>query len=76
MVEYRQEKTTDSSTRILWKSYKQSHLVTTQEELGEGNYEFGLRNIFVHTSKWFLTCRKISRHGANGFISPPKKDVL
>jgi hypothetical protein len=28
-----------------------SHLVVNQEKLGEGNYEFGLQSIFVHTSK-------------------------
>jgi hypothetical protein len=35
----------------LWKSYQQSHLVAKQEEPGEGNDEFGLQSIFVHTSK-------------------------
>jgi hypothetical protein len=34
------------------------------------------RSIFVQTSKGYLTCRKILRHGANGFTSPPKEDVL
>jgi hypothetical protein len=29
-------------------------LVAKQEELGKGNYEFGLWGIFVHTSKWFF----------------------
>jgi hypothetical protein len=28
-----------------------SHLVANQDELCEGNDEFGLQNIFVHTSK-------------------------
>jgi hypothetical protein len=40
------------------------------------NYEFSLRSIFVHTSKWFFTCRKILRHEADGFASPPKDGVL
>jgi hypothetical protein len=35
-----------------------SHLVANQEELGEENYEFSLRSIFVHTSKWFLNALK------------------
>jgi hypothetical protein len=34
-----------------------SHIVSNQEELGERN-EFGLRNIFVHTSKLFLRAVK------------------
>jgi hypothetical protein len=43
MVEsYRQGKTADSSTRALWQSYQQCHLVTKQEELDERNDEFGL----------------------------------
>jgi hypothetical protein len=35
-----------------------------------------LRNIFVHTSNESLTCRKILRHGTDGFSSPPKEGVL
>jgi hypothetical protein len=42
--------TPDSSTRALW----QSHLVAKQEDLCEGNYEFGLRNIFVILRSDFL----------------------
>jgi hypothetical protein len=34
------------------------------------------RNIFVHISKGFLTCRKILQHGADGFTSPPKEGAL
>jgi hypothetical protein len=41
--------TPDSSTRALWLSYQQSHLLANKEELGEGNNEFNLRSIFVHT---------------------------
>jgi hypothetical protein len=33
----------DSSTRGLWLSYQQSFLVAKEEELGEENYEFGLK---------------------------------
>jgi hypothetical protein len=32
-----------------------SHLIAKQEELGEGNDEFGLKNIFLRTSKRILT---------------------
>jgi hypothetical protein len=56
-------------------NYTNSHLVANQEELGEENYEFSLRSIFVHTSKGFLTCRKMLR-GASGFISPLTEGVL
>jgi hypothetical protein len=38
---YTEEKS-DSSTRALWQSYKQSHLVANQEEHEEGNYDFFL----------------------------------
>jgi hypothetical protein len=33
---------TDLSTRALWQSYQQNLLVAKQDELGEGNDEFGL----------------------------------
>jgi hypothetical protein len=35
-----------------------------------------LRSIFVHTCRWFITCRKILQHGNGGFISSPKEGVL
>jgi hypothetical protein len=57
MVTISTVKTPDSSTAALWETYQQSHLVANQEE-------FGLRNIFVHTSKWYFTCCKLLRHGA------------
>jgi hypothetical protein len=43
--------TPDLSTRALWKFYQQSHLIVNQEELGEISDGFGLRSIFVDTSK-------------------------
>jgi hypothetical protein len=52
------------------------HLVAKQEELSEVNDEFGLRNIFVHTSKWYLAYHKILRHRANAFTSRLKEGVL
>jgi hypothetical protein len=52
-----------------------SHLATKQEDLAK-EMNLALRGVFVHTSKGFLTCRKVLWHGANGFTSPPKKDVL
>jgi hypothetical protein len=75
---YRQGRTPDSSTRAFWQSYQQSNPVAKQEELDEGNDEFGLAKqpIFVHTSKEFLICRMILRHGADGFTSVPKGSVL
>jgi hypothetical protein len=74
---YRQGKTLASLTRALWQPYQQSHLVPNQEKLGEENYQFSLRNVFVHTYfEVFFACRKILRHRADGFTSPPKKGVL
>jgi hypothetical protein len=55
------------------------HLICSskREELAkEINMNLALRSTFVHTSKDSLTCCKILRHGAFGFISPPKEGVL
>jgi hypothetical protein len=49
----------DLSTRGLWQSCQQSHLIANQEELGEANNELGRQNIFVHNLKWFSVCLKI-----------------
>jgi hypothetical protein len=35
-------KTPDTSTRALWQSYQQSHLVADLEKLDEGNDKIGL----------------------------------
>jgi hypothetical protein len=35
-----------------------------------------LGSVFVNTSKGYLTCCKILLHGADGFTSPPKENVL
>jgi hypothetical protein len=35
-----------------------------------------LQSLFVHTCKWFFTCHKILRHGADSFTSPPKEGML
>jgi hypothetical protein len=43
---------------------------------GEGNYECCLPKYLLHTSKDYLTWRKILWHGAGGFISPSKEGVL
>jgi len=69
---YREGKTPDSSTRTNWQSYKQSHLVAKQEELAREVMNLAAQSIFLYTSKGFLTCRKILRHGTDGFIYPPK----
>jgi hypothetical protein len=37
------------SIRALRQFYQQSQLAENEEELGEGNDEYGLRNVFVHT---------------------------
>jgi hypothetical protein len=64
-------KTPDSSTRALWQSPSSKAGWT-----GEGNNKFCLTKHLSHTSKGSLTCRKILRHGTEGFTSPPKEDVL
>jgi hypothetical protein len=60
------------STRALWQSYKHNHLVAKQERLAKEC----LTKYLFHTSKSSLTCRKILRHGAPDFSSPPKEVVL
>jgi hypothetical protein len=35
-----------------------------------------LRSISVHTSKWFLTCRKVFRYRVDDFTSPPQESFL
>jgi hypothetical protein len=53
-----------------------SHLVAKQEELAKKIINFAFAKYLFHTSKRSLTCRKILRHGADGFTSPPKEGVL
>jgi hypothetical protein len=46
------------------------------EELAKEIMNSVLRSTFVHTSKGFLTCQEILRHGVNGITYPPKQGVL
>jgi hypothetical protein len=69
-------KTPDSSTRTLWQSYKQRHLIAKQEELEKGNCESCLTEYLFHTPKGSLTCRKTLLHGPDGFTSPRKGGEL
>jgi hypothetical protein len=64
-----------SSTRALWQSYQDIHLVAKQEELAKRNDQFCLTKCHSHTSKGSLGCRKILRHGADSFTSSPKEGV-
>jgi hypothetical protein len=48
-----------ASTWALWQVWHQRQISGNQVELGLRNYVFGLRSIFVHTSKGFLTCSRI-----------------
>jgi hypothetical protein len=43
---------------------------------GGGNYEFGVRSIFVHCSKSFLLAVKFLRNGADSFTSPPIEGMM
>jgi hypothetical protein len=69
-----QRKSFDSSTRVLWKSYRQSHLVARSRN-GRKKSEYCLVKIF-RTCKWFFTCRKIFRRVESGVTSSPKEDSL
>jgi hypothetical protein len=68
---YRQEKTPDSSTRVRWQSYQQSHIAENREELTKEMMNLALRSIFIHTPQESLTCCKIL-HRSDGFASPSK----
>jgi hypothetical protein len=70
------EKTSDSSTRALWQSYKQSHLEAEQEDLAKERKSFALQSNSFILRRVFLTCRKGFLNGASGFTSPPKECVL
>jgi hypothetical protein len=66
---------TESSTRALCSDCS-SHLVAKREETKrEIAAEFCLIASLSYL-KGSLTCRKILRHGADGFTSPPRKVVL
>jgi hypothetical protein len=52
-----------------------SHLAANQEEPAKEIMNFALGSLF-HTWKGSLTCRKILRHGADGFTSPSNEGVL
>jgi hypothetical protein len=60
----------------LWKSYLLYHLVAKLDALVKEIMNFCLTKYFFHTSKGTLTCRKILRHGADGFIFPPNEGML
>jgi hypothetical protein len=53
-----------------------SHLVANHEELREENYEFVFMKYLCSYFEGIFTCRKILRHGADDFNSPPKEGVL
>jgi hypothetical protein len=50
-----------------------SHLVAKQEELAKKMIHFAFAKYLFHTSNGSLTCRKILRHGADGFIPLRRK---
>jgi hypothetical protein len=66
---------TDLSTRAVWQSCQQSHLVAKQEEFTKEFMNLAYDRHLFHISKGFSTCRKIL-HGADGFTSPPKEGLL
>jgi hypothetical protein len=60
----------------LWQSYQHIYLVAKQEELAKKIINLALQIIFVHTSKGYLTCCKMLRHGADCFTSSRNEGVL
>jgi hypothetical protein len=47
-----------------------------QEERAKEMVNLASRSLFIHTCKWYFTCRKILWHGSSGFTSPRKEGVL
>jgi hypothetical protein len=62
----------DSSTRALWQQPVKMCSSKEGENWREMS-EFCLRGISFRTLPGYLTCRKILRHGTDGFTSPPKE---
>jgi hypothetical protein len=57
-------------------SNQQRQLVTKQEKLGKTCLLILQAKYLCHTPQGSLTCRKLERHGADSFTSPPKEVVL
>jgi hypothetical protein len=66
---------TDSSTRALWKSYQQRHLIANRKN-GQKKWEFNLAKYFCSFLQVIFTCCKLLWHGASGVTSPPKEGML
>jgi hypothetical protein len=67
--------TSNSSTSILI-NHQQRHFVVNHENLARNDREFCLRSICFRKSRVLLTCRKIVRHGLDGFTSSSREVVL
>jgi hypothetical protein len=57
---------TDSSTRALWQSYQQSHLVASRRN-GRNQRELGLAKYFCSYLQMIFTCCKILPRGSSIF---------
>jgi hypothetical protein len=75
MVEWYRLGKTDLSTRALWQSYQQSSSSKTRGT-GEGHDELCITKYLFHACKGSVTCRKVLRHGTDGYISVSNEDVL
>jgi hypothetical protein len=64
----------DWSTRAPWQT-RQGHLGVKQRKAGEKYSWISKAKYLCHTWQGSLTCRKILRHGADGFTSSPKEIV-
>jgi hypothetical protein len=70
-----QGKTPDSSTRALWKSYQQRHLIASRRNR-QKKWEFNRAKYFCSFLQVIFTCCKLLWHGASGITSPPKEGML
>jgi hypothetical protein len=66
-------KTPDSSTRALWQSYQQSHLV---KSVRNGRRSENFVYLYLKYLKGSITCHQILRYGDSGFASHSNEGVL
>jgi hypothetical protein len=67
---YQQDKTLDSSTRVLWQFYQQS--LSSSNEAGETWW----RKCWILNTKYLFHTFNMPQHGPDSFTSPPKEAVL
>jgi hypothetical protein len=75
MVKWYRQRNNNSSTRALWQSYQQSHLVESGRN-GRRKWWIWPWEVFCSYLQVIFTCHKVLRHGAAYFTSSPKEGVL